>query len=1799
NKLFVNAKYYDGKAVEETISFTGNTNNAKAFKLYLADPNTNLPYNFNAAYTVQMKVATDGAAAGQRNYVVEVLNKDIEQYYTIVTSNKIMYNILPRPIVIDPIYSNALVKENYKIIFNPKAKTFYNSVKLGHGDFGATFEIIDNVDGKKWDVSYQAMIDELMKNSNFSVDMSLATASGTIAYGVGDYKWRLLNPSYNNNYSITIKDQPISIQPLVVDFAFKDINHAIIKNNPNIFSKNYDGIGIEIKEKIRIITKNLDLAGNAEIDFSDMLNKLSFATVNETVGRDSTYADKYFIKVMQEDTIGADYILNNLAVKDSYKAVKYSDTEFYYAQINAIKIKLQPKSTAISFSDDVAKPIFGNAQGANKTLSLTSANATTIIDYFDIIDKNGNPIANYNFAKDFIVGEISLQNANTATVVTDRILNVGNYTYTTGANGLSIGSGNYSFENAYFTTANLSVRQLNIKINSGNTKTFGYYSTDHKINKADYTINDLNNKPVQFLEGKNPFIITKIAAYEQIAGIDTEIGATTEVGNYKIIITVQIASGLETMARNYNYEVVTANTYRVNALPLDLKWNIFGKTSDVDRLTYGADLGGGKKYTIDFSCFELNAYNKGVLHTQVNDVIKANFDKIKNKISYEITAKTFTEITLSYFSNPFNDLLKNFTFNSPTNSKFTVDKKVINLSLTGESVYGESNKFKITDNLLKDYGIAENDRQKYVEIKDGQVAVVLNGITFDSAIGDVSSKIGFSQNFAKDNAEYIIATKTEGASTVPDVAVNFKINARPLWIDVASLNKIYLEANPTIITSSFYDTSLVNGTYVKGNLFNIAGIKINVDEAHKVVATPNFTGFENAGTYKIPVGITNTNSNFNLINVSGYTVAYVINAKDIKVQVTNVPNKVFDNNASNAIAIAFALATGTGYEGNTLKVGFALADLISVERALGEKVGLYKIGVTPKAIDEAKNYKFALISEPFAEIKRASVALSLSLNKVSFEYGVTLSKFFADNLNIDIANITTNLSDELKQLVVAEIKAFAYDLQYSTDDKDYIPLSPLTTNDIGKYYIKLIQTSSFIIDKPSPNIVTILQKDISSSIKMDGQPDRTNIYDGKAFNYTFNANTDNIKCIISKIEYSKAGETPTVVAEIKNAGNYKVTISIAYVNGYLGAHNYKGEIKMDMEILQRTYANLQINDAKNYEYGILNIYPKLFVEQVEFDKSEYSAFSTATPTFYKKGSATALTGAPSEVGEYTVKYDVVDTFGNYKNASLQIDYVIAKSTIKVDISNTEDTIVREYKKPNKPIEIVGTNSQFLHMEYYKVTAGGEQLVSAFDFATASAGKYNFKINFKDSANGEKYKIVVSKGKSVGTFEIKKAVIPSNGIVLETPKSGYIYDSLKHDALVADFTNFAYKNEIVKSIYTVSGKPPVEVIGLNGDASGLKNLIPEDVIKDGYKLNMTVMFENYSNIELNVVYYIIPSDKGVRVEFDGYDTATKTVTFNYTGKALLPTYKVFYNDNPIDLNSLKITNQLFSSSAAVDNAIDVGNYYIQFTFSQGENWSFKQDLQIAINPSAGVDTLVYNKTAEGNLADELVYDGKIFKGKFDTLFKALGKYEIEYYTATIKGDKITYKKITTDIKNAGEYYIRFFWDAEPKADPKAEPDKDPDANYSGISEYIKFTIKKAVFDFSYVNASDTTVVFNGAEQGIAITGLPSGSKIKYLDAKDKGVTMINAGVYTVKMLVTNANYEDFTIGAKKMTITPAVLNVEIEKITNKEIVVKPIANAMYSIDGVNYQYENEFKNLTENTVYSVFSVKFLNSLSIRK
>ncbi|SFS46515.1 T9SS type B sorting domain-containing protein [Sphingobacterium wenxiniae] len=89
-----------------------------------------------------------------------------------------------------------------------------------------------------------------------------------------------------------------------------------------------------------------------------------------------------------------------------------------------------------------------------------------------------------------------------------------------------------------------------------------------------------------------------------------------------------------------------------------------------------------------------------------------------------------------------------------------------------------------------------------------------------------------------------------------------------------------------------------------------------------------------------------------------------------------------------------------------------------------------------------------------------------------------------------------------------------------------------------------------------------------------------------------------------------------------------------------------------------------------------------------------------------------------------------------------------------------------------------------------------------------------------------------------------------------------------------------------------------------------------------------------------------------------------------------------------------------------------------------------------------------------------------------------------------------------------------------------------ANYNDLPLTAELTIEKA--DFAGITFNDATVTYDGSAHSIAVANTPTGATITYV-----GNAQINAGTYTVRATVSQANYNDLVLTAE-LEITKAML-----------------------------------------------------------
>ena len=734
-----------------------------------------------------------------------------------------------------------------------------------------------------------------------------------------------------------------------------------------------------------------------------------------------------------------------------------------------------------------------------------------------------------------------------------------------------------------------------------------------------------------------------------------ENGENKNKGNYTVSATA---------VNNENYKFVQgatlSNSYEITARPLTITWSnnsiVYSAeeqkpTETIKNAVSGDDL------QITYSNKYVNVGTDYGFEIYVGNT--NYFIETGATTTYSITKKA---LTLTWSS-------ANFVFNAtvqyPTATANGIcGSDVVNISYAD---YGmDAGTHTVTASIdNNNYSITNSTKSKQYSIEQYGVVITWSNLTFTydktsklptATTAGINESIIVTVNGAQTNAGTYTATADISAYTNYKIATNptqtFTINQKELTLTWSSVKEFTYNAQnqyPTVTLTGIISGDTVNAEYV-GYGKNAGSQTVNLsrlsNDNYKIASTEDtscnyvinpkvlsyawgntlhvysgnsfkpsitfdgFVGGETASDLSVDYGTANTNvgnytcvvnfTNGNYTFISGDTIktvsiGYEIVTATVSVVWSNI-SLVYNGNPQKPTA------TATGVKGETIVLNFGEYDT-------NVNVGDYDITVSTTNA----NYTLENVTKSY-NITKKSITLTWA----------NTSLVYNGQSQLPIATINGLVTgDDVITLITG----------LQTDVGTYNAECTLDGSDANNYKITSgYETKQFKITEA---VLTVTFDTVS-----------TFTYDGTAKEYgaTITGFMDGDEALV---DISYKYELNNQEVDPINAGNYSVTISITGVK----AGNYRLSKTKALFTINKKTVRFTYPSEKTFEYNgsAIELEAVLVEGLVGSD--------TVTYTYYKSGSSTPLSGAPTEVGSYTVKATVTNA-SNYNLSGANANFTI-------------------------------------------------------------------------------------------------------------------------------------------------------------------------------------------------------------------------------------------------------------------------------------------------------------------------------------------------------------------------------------------------------------------------------------------------------------------------------------------------------------------------------------------------------------
>ena len=376
------------------------------------------------------------------------------------------------------------------------------------------------------------------------------------------------------------------------------------------------------------------------------------------------------------------------------------------------------------------------------------------------------------------------------------------------------------------------------------------------------------------------------------------------------------------------------------------------------------------------------------------------------------------------------------------------------------------------------------------------------------------------------------------------------------------------------------------------------------------------------------------------------------------------------------------------------------------------------------------------------------------------------------------------------------------------------------------------------------------------------------------------------------------------------------------------------------------------------------------------------------------------------------------------------------------------------------------------------------------------------------------------------------------------------------AITGECTNANYKVKFVNGKYKITKATYVTDGWKFDDKTVTYNGEKHSLAVTGLPAGLTVTY--LSNDKTNVGTYEVTAKFNVDGNHNAVEDMTATLTIE---KATYVTDNWTFDGKTVTYNggthSLEVTGLPAGLTVTYVNndKTNVGTYVVTAKFEVDGNHNAVEDMTATLT----IEKATY-------ITNDWTFDGKTVTYNGGTHSLAV--------TGLPAGVQVSY--INNGKTNAGTYEVTAKFSV--------------DENHNAVEDMTAtLTISKADHDMSGVTFEGKTVTYNGETHSLAVTGLPEGVEVTYVNNNKT-----NAGTYTVTAkFVASANYNELADMTATLTVEKAVYDMSGVKLEDKTIVADGNAQSITIggtlPDGVTVTYEgNGQTDAGEYTVTAKFS-----------
>lgn len=789
---------------------------------------------------------------------------------------------------------------------------------------------------------------------------------------------------------------------------------------------------------------------------------------------------------------------------------------------------------------------------------------------------------------------------------------------------------------------------------------------------------------------------------------------------------------------------------------------------------------------------------------------------------------------------------------------------------------------------IADITMAGGTKYEAVSLSDESISSIQDAITLSVDSQDAGNRI------------VTITYKTKTAeSTLGDRTLTYNITIEKATYNIEGIK--FQDKNNNEIAEN--GTITYDGTAQTLTATNLpttpAGLSV-ASYTYKNSAGATVTEVKNAGTYTVTVNFqVADNNNFEV--PASITRTFEITKKELELSDLEItkPTEPIYYDETKTVEVGVTGKAGIEGLGTIVKKYYKVTEtgetLVTAEDGAPAtsvtEAGTYKVKIS---LSNEQNYTITAGELEVAtfEIKKAEYNITgkYTFNNGEATYDGTVKTIANPTLPVGVEILSTEY--KLNGKVADAVNAGTYTVTITLGltgeySKNYETVKPQTI------------TANLVI-KPMP--ITTLDE-IKTIIDITANTE----------NLTYNKAPQNVVTAVVKADKAGVG-TPVITyyqGETKltgaptNAGDYKAKISLN------GATNYEivtesKEIEVTNFTITKATHNMdnvtitgqtQTYDGTAKKLTVLNLPEGVTISEI----------------IYKNSQGTIIAG-PVDVGTNytaTIKYSWDTT--NYENvADKEVTMVVEPKELSLsDLNVVLPTAPIEYKENEAKQVTVSAKSGVnglgtIVIKYYKVTADGEELVTAEDGTTPVAGvitvgEYKAKISI---TNQENYKITAGE-LEIASFEIKKATYDISDVKF-TGKTT-IYDGQAKQLQIANepagITNisYVYKDKAGNIITEADGETPVEsvknageytvVATLEGDTENYE-LVPEQTAKLTInKRPITITAQNQTSVYGSEVVLTEPGYTYPETDLVAGDTLAVVLSTPATQTPVVGTYDI--------------------------------------------------------------------------------------------------------------------------------------------------------------------------------------------------------------------------------------------------------------------------------------------------------------------